>query len=801
MKRLFLTALAVLAMCATLAPAETAHNLLQQNNRVIAPYSLSIIPELLRSNANVFFVDNEATNASDAADGQHGETPDLPFRTYNYAVGRCTAGQNNIIVLMPYSIERYTAAGAVDVDVSGITTIALGYGPARPRFVFDHADATFVAGRAGDGATFMNVTFQASVTGVTVGVQIEDGADNVSFIDCEWLEGEAIVDEFVTAVDVVTEANDLSFIRCRATSADAAGATAFLDIGDGVVTRLRMEDCWLYGDYATAAVFSDQSNIGCAFLNTVFVELNTDEYGIEFQGTGSRGVVRGCTFITSGNYVDMGGLQDGGGNKTAVYAADSDTISYGSFSQEDDGITAAKIAANAIGASELAADAIGAAELAADSITSSEIANDAIDAGAIADSAIDAATFSANAIDAAALADDAIDAGAIATNAIGAAEIASGAITSEEIATGAIDADAIAADAIGSSEIAADAIGAAEIAQAAIGADELAADAIGSSEIAADAIGASEVADDAIDAGAIAADAITSAEIANDAIGATEIANSAIDAATFAAGAIAAAGIADAAIDWATMAADWKNGIEDDIVAAMDANSTSLDILSDLAGISELGDKIVADMDANSVALAILTDLAGISQLGDKIVADMDANSVPLAILTDLAGISQVGDKVQADMDANSILYWQPRVSTVAVDEVSQDLFAVAGGPIQILEFYGVVDVVIGATPTSVKIIGDATTATYDREFSTEVAITDDTVGTMYVFTAANPSVLTPLASGAGIGATNFTVNWMCPIGMIEQAMTADPGGAVGDHITWYMVWRPLAAGVTVTAQ
>lgn len=383
MKRISIFAVLLVLLVALAAPAETAHNLLKQNDRFVAPYDLSVIPELLKSNANVFFVDNENTNASDAADGFHGETPTYPFKTYDYAVGQCTAGENNIIVVMPYSVERYTTAGSVDVDVSGITTIGLGYGPARPKFVFDHADATFVVGRDGDGATFQNITFQPSVTGVTVGVQHEDGADNISWIDCEWLDGEASVDEFVTAYDIVTEANDVSFERCRWTSM-TAGATAGLDIGDGAVAGLRLIDCVMHGDWSTAWGFSDQALTrveidGCAAYNA-----NADEYIFEFQGTANQGFCRNSVFVTSGNYVDAGGISLADNVYKAIGDSDTDGVTY---SLGDNGITAAKIAADAITASELADNAIDAGAIAADAITAAKIATDAITSDELADSA------------------------------------------------------------------------------------------------------------------------------------------------------------------------------------------------------------------------------------------------------------------------------------------------------------------------------------------------------------------------------------------------------------------------------
>ena len=83
-----------------------------------------------------------------------------------------------------------------------------------------------------------------------------------------------------------------------------------------------------------------------------------------------------------------------------------------------------------------------------------------------------------NAISAAKIATDAITSDKIAANAIGASEIADNAITAAKIATDAITSDKIAANAIGASEIADNAITAAKIATDAIDADALSADAI-----------------------------------------------------------------------------------------------------------------------------------------------------------------------------------------------------------------------------------------------------------------------------------------------------------------------------------
>ena len=315
MRRSILFATLVMILFMGVAEAKTVHELLNRNNRANAAYDMSIIPELLKSNANVYFVDNENTAAYDQV-SSHGERPEYPFKTYEFAVNQCDAGENNIIVILPYSQENVTAA-SVDVDITGITTIGIGYGPARPKFISTATGSTFVVGRTGDGATFKNITFEAGISAVVVGVQIEDGADNISFVDCEWLDASTSTYEFNTAVDVVTEVNDLSFERCQWTSV-TAGATAAIDIGDGAVAGLTVKDCVVYGDYATAGFFSDTALTDVVIDNVLFYNANADEFGIEFQGTSNLGFMSNCAFLTSGNYWDLGGIMPAGNTSATI---------------------------------------------------------------------------------------------------------------------------------------------------------------------------------------------------------------------------------------------------------------------------------------------------------------------------------------------------------------------------------------------------------------------------------------------------------------------------------------------------
>ena len=123
----------------------------------------------------------------------------------------------------------------------------------------------------------------------------------------------------------------------------------------------------------------------------------------------------------------------------------------------------------------------------------------------------------------------------------------------------------------------------------------------------------------------------------------------------------------------------------------------------------------------------------------------------------------------------------------------ADDVFLVAGGPIEIISFFGICTTEAGGSPGDLKIHCDATTGDQDRDFSTTVTV--DTL-------AAGDSVRFSNAIDEGV--LDFTINvgagqplsWICPIGTIETSLTSTGTGAV----TWYMVYRPLTSSSAVTA-
>lgn len=87
---------------------------------------------------NIFWVGAAGSNEADSASS--GQSPDNPFATIDYAIGRCTASQGDVIFVLPGHTETITTAGGIAQDVAGVSIIGLGTGANRPTISFGTAD-------------------------------------------------------------------------------------------------------------------------------------------------------------------------------------------------------------------------------------------------------------------------------------------------------------------------------------------------------------------------------------------------------------------------------------------------------------------------------------------------------------------------------------------------------------------------------------------------------------------------------------------------------------------------------------
>jgi hypothetical protein len=123
-------------------------------------------------------------------------------------------------------------------------------------------------------------------------------------------------------------------------------------------------------------------------------------------------------------------------------------------------------------------------------------------------------------------------------------------------------------------------------------------------------------------------------------------------------------------------------------------------------------------------------------------------------------------------------------------------IFAIAGGPIEILSLIGEVTTVIQTQSCSLKIVADPTTPATDTDLCAVLDVTADAVATYYSLVTSTATALAEYTNGVGPtmgGVFSLTV----PIGNIDVYTNATNTGA----ITWRMRYRPLAHGVIVTAE
>lgn len=176
----------------------------------------------------VFFVDSNHAQKSDSP-LPWGESPDKPFATLDYAIGRCTANQGDHILVMPNHAETITGAAGIAADVAGITIIGLGHGNQRPRFLMD-GGTTVTGAISAEDVVLRNLVFAAGhadiVAGWTVAAKYA-WFDQIDFVN-------NVVDEnFLTPIKATSttdnNADGLRVTGCRHLTADAA-ALEFIEI-------------------------------------------------------------------------------------------------------------------------------------------------------------------------------------------------------------------------------------------------------------------------------------------------------------------------------------------------------------------------------------------------------------------------------------------------------------------------------------------------------------------------------------------------------------------------------------------
>lgn len=271
-------------------------------------------PGDLKITGRVFYVGNSTTyvpgGVAGVDDTAHGDTPQRPFATLDYANNQCTASRGDVIYVLPGHAETIATATALALDVAGVSVYGLGEGSLRPTFtVSTAATATITVSAA--NVTWKNCIVVAGLDGLNTTITVT-GADCT--LDLEHRDTSATVeaDIAVTAsgARLVCKLKDVGF-----TAGDQREAS--LSMNGVVGARIDIDQ---YGKPATAVVnFVTTLCSDVEVRGTTYVSGTTD---------GSKNVVD--TITGSLWYMDVidaaAGTRYTGGSAAAVASDDISTV-------------------------------------------------------------------------------------------------------------------------------------------------------------------------------------------------------------------------------------------------------------------------------------------------------------------------------------------------------------------------------------------------------------------------------------------------------------------------------------------
>ena len=220
-----------------------------------------------------------------------GLTPAAAYTTLASAISASSAGDT--IYLMEGHNENI-GNEQINVSVAGLKIIGLGYGTRRPRFDFDHANASINI--AASNVYMSNIRLLPSVTAVLIGIDIETLNTDTTLEDIEVLPGEdgAGVDEFVLGIDLKVGVDRTVIRRFKYRQhASAANTNAGISLS-GASDDIFIDDCdiKLLGTDAVAPIKGITTlSTNVRIRNCV---LTSDaEPGIELL-TGTTGTIENC---------------------------------------------------------------------------------------------------------------------------------------------------------------------------------------------------------------------------------------------------------------------------------------------------------------------------------------------------------------------------------------------------------------------------------------------------------------------------------------------------------------------------
>jgi hypothetical protein len=224
-----------------------------------------------------FFVKD--TTGVDAAG--YGKSPDKPFATIDYAVGKCTASKGDTIYVMPFHAENLSVAASLTLDVIGVNVVGLGRGRSRPQVSITGTAGTVNVSAA--NCSIRNIDIVSNVLNIVSAMTVTAGGlllDGVNFYDTSVILGALI------GISVAADCDDITIRNCNYYGIVLTAAAANVIIFAGGSDRLVVENCYFYGSFSDDVISASAAQSLDIILKDLLVyNLHATGLGITLEAT------------------------------------------------------------------------------------------------------------------------------------------------------------------------------------------------------------------------------------------------------------------------------------------------------------------------------------------------------------------------------------------------------------------------------------------------------------------------------------------------------------------------------------
>ncbi len=227
--------------------------------------------------------------------------------TVQEAIALASAG--DFVDIAESHVESGSDPCLINVTVAGLTIRHYGNGDRQGTYTFADTDTTFRIGAA--NVTILGGRLLAGISEVVTGFDVTAAASNFTAIGVVFPEPLSSAYEFDISVQLTSGANDVSFIGCKAYSADATGATSWLDGAAAALNRLTLVGNVIHGQYSVAPVFSDQADLETYITYNTVTNMTTNQDAIEFTGNATGWMHNNLVSTDAiGTSIDPGRMSD-----------------------------------------------------------------------------------------------------------------------------------------------------------------------------------------------------------------------------------------------------------------------------------------------------------------------------------------------------------------------------------------------------------------------------------------------------------------------------------------------------------